>query len=48
MYVRLALGDEPPSDVPAYDPLPEGLYWVRLADMGYRLVEDGGWSSQQA
>jgi hypothetical protein len=48
MYVQLALtgalaGERPPR----YNPLPEGLYWVRMIDMGYRLVQDGSWSSIQ-
>jgi len=40
IYVKLAF-DEPFEALPRYDPLPEGLYWIRLMDMGHRLVEDG-------
>jgi carbamoyl-phosphate synthase large subunit len=48
MYLRLATGEQPPSDLPAYDPLPANLYWVRMVDMGYRLVPDGAWSAREA
>lgn len=46
MYVSLGvsgvLGGPPP---PRYDPLPDDLYWVRMIDMGYRLVRGGQWTS---
>ena len=44
MYVKLALGEkfDPP---PKYNGVPENLYWVRLMDCGYKLVEGNGWSS---
>lgn len=45
MYVRLGLGQELGERPPAYDPLPPDLYWVRMIDMGYRLVPGGEWSS---
>ena len=48
MYVELALtgalsGPRPPQ----FDPLPADLYWVRMIDMGYKLVRDGSWGSAQ-
>jgi carbamoyl-phosphate synthase large subunit len=39
-YVRIAVGD-PPPELPAYDALPEGLYWIRLIDKGPVLVREG-------
>jgi len=45
MYVQLGLGNALDATPPVYNPLPENLYWVRMIDMGYRLVEDGRWSS---
>ncbi|HET9138250.1 hypothetical protein [Actinophytocola sp.] len=47
MYLQLGLGNELDSTPPTYDPLPENLYWVRMIDMGYRLVEEGQWSSSK-
>lgn len=40
MYVRLGLGGELAEPPLPYDPLPEGLHWVRMIDMGYRLVHE--------
>lgn len=45
MYVQLGLGNELDELPPTYDPLPEDLYWVRMIDMGFRLVRSGKWSS---
>lgn len=46
MYVELATTGRLASPRPAqYDPLPENLYWVRMIDMGYRLVEGDAWTS---
>ena len=36
LMVRCALGERPPR-LPA-SPLPEDLYWIRMVDMGFRLV----------
>ena len=38
-YLQLGFGFEPPH-YEQYDPLPEGLYWVRMVDMGYRLLTE--------
>jgi hypothetical protein len=43
--VQLGLGNSLEHPPPTYDPLPENLYWVRMIDMGYRLVKEGEWSS---
>lgn len=45
MYLQLGLGNTLEHRPPTYNPLPEGLYWVRMLDMGYRLVKEGEWSS---
>lgn len=45
MYLRLGLGEQLDQRPPKYDPLPEDLYWVRMIDMGYRLVKEGQWSA---
>lgn len=38
MYVKLAMGEEV-ADV-GTAPLPAGLYWIRMVDMGYKLVSE--------
>jgi len=47
IYVKLGMGEEVDS-FPLYDVLPEGLYWIRMVDMGYRLVKEGEWRSLSA
>jgi carbamoylphosphate synthase large subunit len=44
-YVRLAYGENV-DGLPRYDAVEEGLYWVRMIDMGYKLVREGEWSSK--
>lgn len=46
LYVRLALG-EPVNGLPPFDAVEEGLYWVRMVDMGYKLVREGEWRSMR-
>jgi carbamoyl-phosphate synthase large subunit len=43
-YVRLA-GGEDVEGLPAYDAVEEGLYWVRMIDMGHKLVREDEWSA---
>lgn len=45
-YVRLGLGEEP-GGLPERDGLEEDLYWVRMIDMGYKLVREGEWTSRE-
>lgn len=46
LYVQLAFGDELPA-LPATDALDEGLYWVRMMDMGFELVREGEWRARR-
>jgi biotin carboxylase len=41
-YVRLAYGEDV-DGLARYDAVEEGLYWVRMIDMGYKLVREGEW-----
>jgi carbamoyl-phosphate synthase large subunit len=41
-YVRMAY-DEPLPELPQFDAIPEELYWVRLMDMGDKLLRQGEW-----
>jgi carbamoyl-phosphate synthase large subunit len=45
-YVQLGLGRELPA-IPRVNAVEEGLYWVRMVDMGYTLVRDGEWTSRR-
>jgi carbamoyl-phosphate synthase large subunit len=46
-YTRMAYGEELPA-LPEFDALPEGLYWVRLMDMGDKLLREGEWQRSPA
>jgi biotin carboxylase len=46
VYVRLAYGEDV-GDLPPFDAVEEGLYWVRMVDMGYKLVREGEWRSRR-
>src|SRR5918992_1529900 len=45
-YVRLALG-ESPNGLARFDAVEPDLYWVRMIDMGYKLVREGEWQSRR-
>jgi carbamoyl-phosphate synthase large subunit len=45
-YVRLALG-EGPDGLARFDAVEPDLYWVRMIDMGYKLVREGEWQSRR-
>lgn len=45
MYVQLGLGNKLTDPPPRYNALSGDLYWVRMMDMGHRLVKEGEWSS---
>lgn len=41
-YVKLAYRETLPN-LPKYDPIPTGYYWIRLMDKGPVLVKEGEW-----
>ena len=43
VYVKLAYRESIPRNIPKYDVLPQGLYWIRHIDAGYHLVREGEW-----
>ena len=45
-YVRLALG-ETLNGLPRFDAVDADLYWVRMIDMGFKLVREGEWQSKR-
>lgn len=45
LYVKLAYGDELP-ELRVTDAVEDGLYWVRMIDMGFKLVREGEWTSR--
>jgi carbamoyl-phosphate synthase large subunit len=42
-YLRMAYNEELP-DLPQFNAIREGLYWVRLMDMGDKLLDEGAWT----
>lgn len=42
-YAQLAFGEALPP-LPRYNPLPEGFYWVRMVDMGFKLARESDWA----
>ncbi len=45
-YVKMALdGRESLPELPQYNGIPAGWYWIRLMDMGYKLVKGEQWTS---
>jgi carbamoyl-phosphate synthase large subunit len=46
LYVRLAYGEQV-NGPPPFNAVEEGLYWVRMVDMGYKLVREGEWSAKR-
>lgn len=43
VYIKLAYRESIPRDIPKYNILPEGIYWIRHIDTGYHLVKEGEW-----
>ena len=46
LYVRMGLGEEPPSEVPKRDLLPAGYYMIRNIDSGVLLWKEDGWKEK--
>jgi biotin carboxylase len=46
LYVRLAYGEDV-NGLPRFDAVEAGLYWVRMVDMGYKLVREDEWRSKK-
>jgi len=47
MYVELALTGKLSETPKQLQPLPDDLYWVRMIDMGFKLIENGQWTSSK-
>jgi predicted ATP-grasp superfamily ATP-dependent carboligase len=45
-YIKMAYGESLP-DLPQYNAVEADLYWVRMIDMGYKLVRDGEWGTNE-
>lgn len=46
-YTKIGLGDEFHGNFKQFDNLPPEWYWVRMIDMGYKLIKDDEWTSEQ-
>lgn len=47
MYLELAMSGQLSHKPQQLNPLPDDLFWVRMIDMGFKLVKDGQWNSQK-
>jgi hypothetical protein len=47
MYVELGMTGKLREQPRQLNPLPDDLYWVRMIDMGFKLVKDGQWTSKK-
>lgn len=45
-YIKMAYGEKLPN-LPKYNAIPEGWYWIRTIDMGYKLVKGEKWISRK-
>lgn len=46
LLIKMAFGEKLPV-LPKYNAIPKDLYWVRMIDMGYKIVEDDKWTSNE-
>lgn len=46
-YTKQGIGEKINDHFKQYDNLVEGLYWVRMIDMGYKLVRNKKWTSEK-
>ncbi len=45
-YIKMAFNETIP-ELPKYNSIPEGIYWIRLMDGGHKLIKEGAWSSER-
>lgn len=43
-YIKMAFKERLPNLL-QYNPIPENWYWVRMIDMGYKLIKENEWKS---
>jgi len=43
-HVKLAFGEEIPN-IPKYNPIPAGYYWIRVVDGGHKLIKNNNFES---
>ncbi|MCL4405402.1 MAG: ATP-grasp domain-containing protein [Patescibacteria group bacterium] len=46
-YTKIGLGEEVNSKLKQFDNVPPDWYWVRMIDMGYKLIKDDEWTGEQ-
>lgn len=47
IYTKFAFGEKIKKIWKQYNTIPSDLYWVRMVDMGYTLVKNHGWTSNE-
>jgi len=45
-YVKMAYGEELPN-LKKYNPIEPGIYWLRIIDMGKKMIKDGEWNYKE-
>lgn len=45
-YTKMGLGERVECELKAFNNIPDDWYWVRMIDMGYKLIKDGKWTSK--
>lgn len=45
-YTKIGLGDKIDYNLKPFNNIPADWYWVRMIDMGYKLIKDNEWTSQ--
>lgn len=46
-YTKIGIGDKVQMKLKKFNNIPDGWYWVRMIDMGYRLVKNGKWQAKK-
>lgn len=44
-YTKIGLDEKIENKLKPFDNVPEGWYWVRMIDMGYKLIKNDEWTS---
>jgi len=46
-YTKAGLGEQISCDLKPFDCVPPDCYWVRMIDMGYKLIKPDEWTSKE-
>jgi len=46
-YTKIGLGEKIKNNLKKFNNIPSDWYWVRMIDMGYKLIKKGRWTSKK-